>query len=111
MKIKICEIVSNTQLNPISYQINSYFNFISFDITIEFLECCILCNHIIILSYLVQFHHIIAENVFERPPVAAPDAIAFHGSSFFLMYVNVQSQIENNVPHTAKLPTKRKENR
>lgn len=38
------------------------------------------------------------------PPEAAPDIIAFQGSSFFLIYVKVQSQHENNVPQIAKLP-------
>lgn len=38
------------------------------------------------------------------PPVAAPDMMAFQGSSFFRTAANVQSQQENNVPHIAKLP-------
>jgi hypothetical protein len=40
----------------------------------------------------------------KTPPVAAPEKIAFHGSSFFLKYVNVQSKQLNKTPQTAKLP-------
>jgi len=39
-----------------------------------------------------------------KPPVAAPDNIAFHGSSFFLIAEKLQSNDEYNTPHTAKLP-------
>ena len=42
--------------------------------------------------------------VLNVPPVAAPEAIAFNGSSFFRIQLKVQSQIENNVPQIAKLP-------
>ena len=38
------------------------------------------------------------------PPVKKPLAIKFHGSSFCLIPFNAQSNIENNLPHTAKLP-------
>jgi hypothetical protein len=38
------------------------------------------------------------------PPVSAPDAIEFHGSSFRLSQTNVQSNVEKSPPHTAKLP-------
>ena len=37
-------------------------------------------------------------------PVAAPLAIAFHGSSFPRAYWKVQSKLENIKPHMAKLP-------
>jgi len=45
-----------------------------------------------------------------KPPVNAPLAIEFHGSSFCLRYTNVQSTVENKPPHTAKLPDNRKHN-
>lgn len=38
------------------------------------------------------------------PPVAAPDRIAFQGSSFLRRYTKLQSKQLNSVPHTAKLP-------
>lgn len=38
------------------------------------------------------------------PPVKAPLAMEFHGSSFFLIATSEQSIVENNPPHTAKLP-------
>lgn len=38
------------------------------------------------------------------PPVRAPLAIEFHGSSFFLIATSEQSMVENNPPQTAKLP-------
>lgn len=38
------------------------------------------------------------------PPVNAPLAIEFHGSSFFRIATNEQSIVENNPPQTAKLP-------
>ena len=39
-----------------------------------------------------------------KPPVAAPDNIAFQGSSFFRIAEKVQSNDEYKTPHTAKLP-------
>lgn len=38
------------------------------------------------------------------PPVKAPLAIEFQGSSFFLIATKEQSIVENKPPHTAKLP-------
>ena len=38
------------------------------------------------------------------PPVSAPDAIEFHGSSFRRMATSEQSKVEKRPPHTAKLP-------
>ena len=38
------------------------------------------------------------------PPVAAPEIIEFHGSSFCLKAVSVQSQQANIPPHTANCP-------
>lgn len=38
------------------------------------------------------------------PPVAAPLIIEFQGSSFFLMWTNVQSIVLNIPPQTAKFP-------
>lgn len=38
------------------------------------------------------------------PPVRAPLAMEFQGSSFFLIATSEQSIVENNPPHTAKLP-------
>ena len=40
----------------------------------------------------------------DLPPVSAPEAMAFHGSSFFLMWASEQSKMEKNVPQIAKLP-------
>lgn len=42
----------------------------------------------------------------KKPPVRKPLAIKFHGSSFCLIPFNAQSNVENNPPHTAKLPPK-----
>ena len=42
-----------------------------------------------------------------KPPVRAPDAIEFHGSSFCRKYTSVQSKLENKPPQTAKLPPMR----
>lgn len=40
------------------------------------------------------------------PPVNAPDAIEFHGSSFRLIQTKVQSKVEKSPPQTAKLPAR-----
>ena len=39
-------------------------------------------------------------------PVSAPLAMEFHGSSFFRICINKQSNDENMPPQTAKLPRK-----
>ena len=41
------------------------------------------------------------------PPVNAPLAIEFQGSSFFRTATKAQSILENKPPHTAKLPAKK----
>ncbi|OUS42810.1 hypothetical protein BE221DRAFT_201678 [Ostreococcus tauri] len=41
------------------------------------------------------------------PPVAAPEMIGFHGSSFRLTATSAQSNAENNPPHTANEPPTR----
>lgn len=41
------------------------------------------------------------------PPVSAPAAMLFHGSSFLRSATSVQSKVENRPPHTAKLPPMR----
>lgn len=41
------------------------------------------------------------------PPVSAPEAMEFHGSSFFRTATSAQSNVENSPPHTAKLPPMR----
>ena len=38
------------------------------------------------------------------PPVKKPAIIALYGSSFFLMPLTAQSNVENSPPHTPKLP-------
>ena len=38
------------------------------------------------------------------PPVSAPAAMEFHGSSFFRIPTKMQSKVEKSPPHTAKLP-------
>lgn len=38
------------------------------------------------------------------PPVSAPAAMEFHGSSFFRIPTKMQSNVEKSPPHTAKLP-------
>lgn len=38
------------------------------------------------------------------PPVAAPERMAFQGSSFLRRAAKVQSKQEKQTPHTAKLP-------
>ncbi|OMJ30422.1 hypothetical protein AYI69_g36 [Smittium culicis] len=38
------------------------------------------------------------------PPVSAPAAIEFHGSSFCLIPFIAQSKVENMPPHIPKLP-------
>ena len=38
------------------------------------------------------------------PPVAAPEMIEFHGSSFLRIATREQSKVEKRPPHTAKLP-------
>ena len=38
------------------------------------------------------------------PPVAAPETMEFHGSSFFRMATSEQSKDEKSPPQTAKLP-------
>mmetsp|Transcript_41771 Transcript_41771/g.94365 ORF Transcript_41771/g.94365 Transcript_41771/m.94365 type:complete len:225 (-) Transcript_41771:78-752(-) len=38
------------------------------------------------------------------PPVAAPEMIEFHGSSFLRIATSEQSKVENRPPHTAKFP-------
>lgn len=38
------------------------------------------------------------------PPVAAPEMIEFHGSSFLRIATKVQSNVEKRPPQTAKLP-------
>lgn len=35
------------------------------------------------------------------PPVAAPEIIEFHGSSFLRIYTSEQSIVEKSPPHTA----------
>lgn len=40
----------------------------------------------------------------KAPPVKNPAMMAFHASSLFLMPFTVQSNVENNPPHTPKLP-------
>ena len=39
-----------------------------------------------------------------KPPVSAPEAMLFQGSSFFRSATSVQSKVEKRPPHTAKLP-------
>ena len=43
----------------------------------------------------------------KKPPVIAPEAIEFHGSSFWRKYTSVQSKLENRPPHTANPPPMR----
>ena len=43
----------------------------------------------------------------QHPPVSAPAAMLFHGSSFLRRATRVQSKVENRPPHTAKLPPMR----
>lgn len=38
------------------------------------------------------------------PPVAAPEIMEFHGSSFLRKYTSEQSMVENMPPHTANCP-------
>jgi hypothetical protein len=60
-----------------------------------------ICVYIYIHIYMYIYIYIYIYNI---PPVAAPDMIAFQGSSFFRTAAKEQSQQENNVPHIAKLP-------
>mmetsp|Transcript_14034 Transcript_14034/g.26977 ORF Transcript_14034/g.26977 Transcript_14034/m.26977 type:complete len:270 (-) Transcript_14034:436-1245(-) len=43
----------------------------------------------------------------KTPPVSAPAAIEFHGSSFFLIPTRMQSKVLKSPPQTAKLPPSR----